>query len=273
MHPYIDKEMALHTAAKYTDISILEKYPYIDWPKSGLSENRTLTVDYIQKHKNSVYNRWDIKTITRYINSSEIGKHPNFPWDINWESNNKSIKEIILDVPNVPCCYYDPLYMEYTLANIDIMEVVNDPTKKWDRDLLSKNKGLTIEIIEDLEMPYAIGEWNWNYISQYIDIKYVYEYPCIGWNRIYLSMNESLKIDVVKFLDMPYATGPWCWDYISQYINIGEYYKYPNEKWKYMEMSCNKSLTIRDLKFMGILPFDPYVISQRAKKDVIIQFS
>ena len=88
-----------------------------------------------------------------------------------------------------------------------------------------------MDLIYNLVLPNAIGDWFWFRISRSIPISEVYKYPEETWNRYGLSQNKDISIDLIHNLVLPHARGDWRWYYISSNIPISEVYKYPDETW------------------------------------------
>lgn len=76
-----------------------------------------------------------------------------------------------------------------------INDIIKYPNLPWNRKYLSHNKGLTINIIETLELPNAVNNWNWNFISIHVNIKDVYKHPNKSWNKERLVRNKSLTLE------------------------------------------------------------------------------
>ena len=75
------------------------------------------------------------------------------------------------------------------------------PDETWDREGLSWNKGITIDLIRKIVLSYATSHWDWYYISESISITNVYRYPDEPWDREGLSLNKDLAIGDIYRLD------------------------------------------------------------------------
>jgi hypothetical protein len=114
-------------------------------------------------------------------------------------------------------------------SNINMNDVRKYPHFPWDRDSLSCNSNLELDI-HDMYLPNAVGEWIWRNICCDISMSQVIKYKDRKWDRLRLSTNENLTIDVVH-MDLPNAVGEWNWDDISENISIEEVKKHPDQPW------------------------------------------
>jgi hypothetical protein len=56
--------------------------------------------------------------------------------------------------------------------------------------------GITVDLIENLIMPNATGEWNWESISMYISTKEILLYRDYRWYRGSLSHNKGITLHI-----------------------------------------------------------------------------
>ena len=92
---------------------------------------------------------------------------------------------------------------------IPISEVYDNPNETWNKNGLSQNKGITIDLIHNLVLPNARSMWHWFDISQNISVSEVYKYPDEIWHREGLSQNKGITIDLVHNLILPNTRGQW----------------------------------------------------------------
>lgn len=92
---------------------------------------------------------------------------------------------------------------------VSIDDVRKYPDLPWDREGLSMNSTLMLYDVLYLELPNAVGDWDWRSISRCISSEQVREYPDLPWNRRYLSCNRSLTMHDI--LDLPLKEGEWDW--------------------------------------------------------------
>ncbi len=141
----------------------------------------------------------------------------------------------------------------YISELINMREVKLNPHEPWDRDTMSYNGGLTLDVVLDLDMPEATGEWDWRDISGIATMDDIRSNPGRPWNRRSLSYNRDLTIDVVTDLVMPEATDTWRWEGISSVVPIQDVRDNPLLTWDMDGLSNNKQITINDI-FTLVLP-------------------
>jgi hypothetical protein len=96
--------------------------------------------------------------------------------------------------------------------NISMEEIINNPNEIWDKEHLSKNKNITIEVI-NMNLPNSAGEWSWVFISKYISMEEIINNPNEKWYREGLSYNKNISMKVIN-MNLPNATGEWNKDYL-----------------------------------------------------------
>ena len=81
-----------------------------------------------------------------------------------------------------------------------MQEVIDNPERTWNREGLSRNRGISIHLIDTLVLPNATDEWNWLFISEYIDIQEVVKHPYREWNKEGLSQNRGITLFLIDML-------------------------------------------------------------------------
>ena len=66
----------------------------------------------------------------------------------------------------------------------------------WNRYWLSLNKGITLDVIDNLVMPNASDVWQWSYISQCINIQEVINNPLREWFPPNLLWNDGMTEEI-----------------------------------------------------------------------------
>lgn len=98
----------------------------------------------------------------------------------------------------------------YSLSKcIAIDEIYKNPNLPWDRGGLSQNIGITVNLIKNIRLPNAKGEWDWNSISQHIAISEVLAHPNEPWNRWGLSFNPETTMEFMRTVKLPNAKHNW----------------------------------------------------------------
>lgn len=122
----------------------------------------------------------------------------------------------------------------------DTLNYYNIP---WSKTHLSRNKTLTVKVIENL-ITSNPNKWDWSNISKNISINEVIENPDMPWELDSLSLNPEITVKLVYNLDLPNSINGWRWGKMSKCINIQEVIANPDEIWDKNGLSMNPTLTI-----------------------------
>jgi hypothetical protein len=114
---------------------------------------------------------------------------------------------------------------------------------EWNRDIMSRNTNITLDIVKKVYLPNARKKWDWYHISMGSSMQDVIDNPNEPWDREGLSENENITLKVINDVDMPNATGKWEWYNISSNVPIQDVINNPNEKWDRRNLSYNRGLT------------------------------
>lgn len=93
--------------------------------------------------------------------------------------------------------------------NISIEDVRKYPNMPWNLNALSQKSDLTVNDIDNLVLPNAVGKWNWGHISWSINSDEVMNNLNKPWNIHYLSKNPTLKdISILDRIPKPSINDP-----------------------------------------------------------------
>lgn len=232
--------------------------------------------------KRQIHKTTDFKTIIKYNN---------FSWNKSYLSYSSLLT--VSDIDNPITEKWKGEWNWYDISHyINIQEVINNPNKPWDRYSLSFNKGITLDIAENLVMPYATHSWlyeyficnenpvqfynktgainimspnityslllqlmypiDWTSFSTTVNISEVWKHPSLQWDKVGLSCNKQLTINLIDNLVLPNAVNDWDWDYISQSINIQEVINNPNKPWSKKYLSANEDITYHIVNYLSL---------------------
>jgi hypothetical protein len=124
----------------------------------------------------------------------------------------------------------------------------------WDRNNLSCNPNIEIDVVK-MDLPNAVGEWNWLSICIYVRSEDVINNPNERWDKSMLSWNENICMEVIN-MDLPNATGDWKWSPISSNIRMNDIILYPDYPWNRQRLSINQHI---DIERIFQVPSDTFV--------------
>jgi hypothetical protein len=145
--------------------------------------------------------QWDF--ISRAIDIRAVIDHPDRTWNREWLSMNKEITIDLIDNLELPNAVDDEWCWRFISQYIDIKEVYDHPDRPWDKDGLSRNKGITIDLIDNLVMSNVVEEWNWDLLQERCPITDYIRYPDKKWSKEVLSRNPNIKILYIDIIDPP----------------------------------------------------------------------
>lgn len=182
---------------------------------------------------------WDWFYLSSNVNINDIRKYPTLPWDVYGIACNPNIKiRDLLDLGvNISNWEGISLY-------IDINEVISNPNLPWVRDRLSSNKGINEYVVEELDMPNAIEEWDMDELSMYAPMDYILKHPDYAWNTDYIARNEELKVKHIPIFEQNGYDCHLMKRIIGTFINIQEVWDNPSYKWDRSNLSRNSGITM-----------------------------
>lgn len=162
-------------------------------------------------------------------------------------------------------------HMVKHITQDEVNYVLEYPDYPWNRNILTLGGRLVYQLL-DIDMPNAIGEWNWRYISSHVPIEYIASSPLLPWNRFKISERSDFQLYLLD-IPMPNATGDWCNNEILSNISIYEIMKYPNTIIKLCtvdKISIKQCLPedIILLLFKKIEPLKAYINNSKHLSDV-----
>ena len=99
--------------------------------------------------------------------------------------------------------------------------VINNPYFNWDKIGLSCNPNINISVLK-LNMPRAINQWYWFWISLYIPIYDVFNKPELPCCKEGLTKSGKLSVVLMLTVDMPNSPDIWNMKLVSEYIPMYE---------------------------------------------------
>lgn len=123
----------------------------------------------------------------------------------------------------------------YISRIISITEVIENPLERWNMEGLSRNKDITLDII-DQYMPNASGDIYWPGLSERVPISDVMEHPYLTWDKMGLSRNKDINISILK-MNLPNATRRWLWTILTKNMPIEEIRHNPSLEWNKIELN------------------------------------
>jgi len=151
---------------KWEDV---KKYPNLPWKFEYLSRNQNITWSIVKSNKQKTANDWCYEQLSRNpnFNLKFIKEHINMPWSFINVLKNKSVTftDIIenMDLFKEKLgAEEDFIYYNYVSKNpnITLLNVENNPTKKWNYKYLSKHINLTWDTINTSK------DWSYYYLSR-----------------------------------------------------------------------------------------------------------
>ena len=128
-----------------------------------------------------------------------------------------------------------------------IEDVLRNPTLQWNRDHLSENRGITLDIkrrLDSMHTPRITGEWDWGYLCWYVPIEDVLENPEEPWRKNELSWNRGITLDIKRKIDTLDIQGDWLWNLLSQNIPMEDVLRNPEEPWNRAGLSQNSGMSL-----------------------------
>ncbi len=213
------------------------------WNLLGLSNNKGLIVDDILNLtlKNAT-REWHDSSISSKISILEVRDNPDYKWDLFWLCNNKDITMDDVRTFNLSNWYG----LSFSL---DMKEILADISGGWDREGLSQNKDISVDIMEIMdEEEETYDDWHPYYMSRYIEPQDVIDYPDMIWHMERLENNDKLTVDHLISGDIKCG-----WHSVSRNTDI-EFIrantKYP---WCKDGLIENRGITLDDLKMFKII--------------------
>ncbi len=194
-HPTLDIDFVLenHTdcnfeadiwnmASTHIDTKYIDIFPDFPWKYAFVSENRTLTQEFIENHSNE---DWDMDDLSSNpaVCMGFIRKHPQMNW--NWRSISLNIN----------------LTFEFVLDNLD---------KELNWSAISALDDLPLEFV----IEHSDYNWQWQWISSHKDlsVQVLRDFPDLQWDWMSVSMNANISIQTItKNIDLP-----WIWYMVVQ---------------------------------------------------------
>jgi hypothetical protein len=122
-------------------------------------------------------------------------------------------------------------------------DVINNPNERWNRNNLSKNKNISMKVI-NMNLTNMLGKWDWNAISTQISMEDVIRYPNETWCKQGLSMNGKINMKVIR-MNLPNAYRHWNWIHISKHISMEDVINNLDEPWSKYNLSQNKNICMK----------------------------
>ena len=254
--PRAREEWSWRYLSRHVPIEDVLRNPDLRWSRKGLSKNKNLTIDaknmFDDMHTPDAWEGWHWEHISRNVPIEDVPRNPDEPWDRRGLSLNKSltidIKEEIdaIHMPRVRGRWQ----WFFLSVNVPTEDVLRNPTLPWDREGLSLNPGITINLknkIDNMHTPHIQDDWDWDFLSRYVPIEDVVENPGLPWDRQELSWNKSLTIDAknrLDTMDMPRTQGDWHWPWVQKHIPIEDVFRYPSLEWNRNSLSWNNGITM-----------------------------
>jgi hypothetical protein len=146
---------------------------------------------------------------------------------------------------------------------MNIIEFIRrNPQLDWDYHLLSNNKNITLDIIND----NPNKNWDWANITKiHLNVDNFTKYSNIKWDsRIYLSD------DIMSFININPDLN-WNWKTLSQIniITMEFIEKYNDKQWNWHDLTYNKNITLEFIDKHIDKPWDVRVISKRYLPSII----
>ncbi len=133
-------------------------------------------------------------------------------------------------------------YDRYILSRrIHIQEIMDNPSFKWDKECISSNNTVTLDVI-DIEMSNATGEWSIDDLSESIAIEEIRANMGRDWPLYHLSWNPGIMIDDVMY--MKEDDDDWHWTGLSSVINISDIKANLHLPWRRSGLSFNDGVTL-----------------------------
>jgi hypothetical protein len=89
-------------------------------------------------------------------------------------------------------------------------DVLANPNKPWDYEMLSRNQNITLkDILANRQIPWNYKALSWK--NPNITMEIVLAYPEIPWDYKVLSLNTSITLDDV----LANPDKPWAYDHLS----------------------------------------------------------
>lgn len=134
-----------------------------------------------------------------------------------------------------------------TLGKIMPMNYIRSHSnEQWSRYHLSQNPYITLEDVETLELPRAIGEWEPRYLAENLPIEDIQRDRRRIYDRKYISSNPHLRISHIDTLTDPHITGRWNWNALSETLPMDDIRANPHRPWNRTSMRANKEYTVID---------------------------
>lgn len=122
-------------------------------------------LDYDLSHTDKELNDWE--SISEFTDMSKVYENKHLAWNRLGLSKNKNIHLEVVDKWDLTNATGEWSWLHLS-QNVSIIEVCLNHLRPWNRWGLSKNKGLLLGHIRDPErLPNAVGEWDWQYLSEY----------------------------------------------------------------------------------------------------------
>lgn len=242
-------------------IDDIKSNPLIPWNREYLSQNMSLDISVKELELPNAVGEW----------KEELNEHV----VVSYKNAYKISDEIYSKISKWlgPVNYrlgYRHLPKELTQDDVDY--ILEHPEYRWNRAFLSLGRRLVYKLI-DVNLPNAIGEWNWRYISKYVPIDYIVQYSLLPWNKYSISDRTDLELHILN-IDMPNATGEWNLINIYSKLNIFEFMKY--------HRTIVDTYASNEINLMVPLPEDiillltktivPHVINHRSLADIELVF-
>jgi hypothetical protein len=212
----------------------IDKY---EWNFSGISQNKGLTAEFIDKHPDWNWD-WDILSRHLSVPSLEfIEKYRDKKW--NW-SSLLCQQCISLDIIEKCIQYYETKISDHEINNNPViykliscgiywLPLSRNPNltidyikryldKQWHWHFLAKNSNLTIEFIKNHQVFSEYGHQSLSY-SSHLTFEYIQNHPDDNWNWIAISKNPNIA-------------------------TIERIEKYPEYHWKITGLFYNSNFTI-----------------------------
>lgn len=137
-------------------------------------------------------------------------------------------------------------YDRYILSRcIDVQEIIDNPYFKWDKECISLNDTVTLEVV-DTDLPNATGEWGIDELSESLAMEEIRANMNRGWSFYDMSWNPGIMIDDVLYMNDP--NHEWHWAGVTSNIDIVDIKANPHLPWRRSGLSLNENVTLDMMK-------------------------
>lgn len=158
-------------------------------------------------------------------------------------------------------------------SKLDIKDIRIHNTLPWNKNYLSKNPSIRMKDVLELDLPNAIGKWDYSSLSRVLPMEDIYNNRLYQWSKLMILENEKFEMWIID-VDLPNAIDKWNWEYISRKATLETVSLYPHYRWIKSILGLSSNFDIRMVYINMANALDQWnwkLISQVVSMDIVLK--